>query len=469
MSTVGIRDFRPKLHFSASSNWINDPNGLVYVNGVYHLFYQYNPSSTNWGPMHWGHASSTDLIHWKHYPIALYPDRLGTIFSGSAVLDQNNTSGFGMLGCNPMIAVYTQDLEGPNGHADRKQHQSIAYSFDCVHFIKYNENPVIPCPDGKTDFRDPKVFYCSESNCWGLVLSSGDQVEFYSSENLRSWKKTGHFGPFQSKKMPSSFPLDGIWECPDLIEFNTAEGKKSVLIISLNLPSHEGGSRTCYIVGSYDGSSFKPDNPELDPIWLDEGFDNYAGVTFSNTTDKILISWSGNWKYSAMCPTGNFCGIMTLARKLTLIKTPEGYRLSCIPLGLNNLISNVRHLNCNDIISSEVFGLSIDGENDGTVSFSNSFGQKLIFGIQDGNVYFDRSNAGNNSFSEEFGQPYFSTRKVKRVFQGKWHMDVIFDISQIELFIDNGTICMSSLIFPDTPYKKVSLDGNLCAKYADLQ
>ena len=500
MSTHGIRDFRPRLHFTAPSMWLNDPNGLVYKDGVYHLFYQYHPGSTDWGPMHWGHAVSRDLIRWTHLPIALYPDSLGTIFSGSAVWDADNTSGLGAMGQAPLVAVYTQDLQGPARRVGRKQHQSLAYSLDGVNFIKYQENPVIPCPDkprkredeeplfdesrpadlrsfdtaanksskeplfqpGQIDFRDPKVFRSSTGKSWGLVLCSGDYAEFFNSPDLIHWTKSGEFGPFKDGILSK-----GVWECPDLLEFDTGEGIRHVLILSLALPSELGGSRTVYILGSYDGSAFRAD-PDEEPIWLDWGFDNYAGVTFDNADDKILIGWAGNWKYSALTPTTDYCGAMTLARKLELKKTPAGWRLFSAPVGLGSCIRGLRNLRNQDVITSEVFGIALDGDGDCRAAFASPAGQTLSVEIKDGMLYFDRSNAGDTGFSEEFAQDYFSRRSAPRCFSDPWHMDIIFDVSHVEIFLDGGTIAMSGTVYPDTPYTRISLEGCTNARYMDF-
>lgn len=462
MSITGLRPFRPQLHFSAPSMWINDPNGLVYVNGTYHLFYQYHPFSTVWGPMHWGHAVSSDLLHWSHRPIALAPDELGTIFSGSAVYDKDNTSGFGALGCAPIVLIYTQNLAGPGGKTDRAQHQSIAYSLDGINFIKYEHNPVIPCPQGETNFRDPKVFKNPISGDWCMVLACGDHVEFYRSPNLINWKKSGSFGP-----LSSGSPSEGVWECPDIIFFDTEDGQKAVLILSLSLPAELGGSRTAYLVGSFDGNTFHHDIKE-GIHWLDEGFDNYAGVTFQNTEKPLLIGWANNWKYAADCPTNDYCGTMTLARQLNLVSTPKGWRLAGMPINLGSLIRNVRLLRSQDVITSEVFGLSLQGNGDGSIQFENPQGQTLSFGIRGQKLFFDRSQAGDSRFSSVFAEPFFSVKEVERFFEGSWKMDVIFDISQIEIFIDNGTLSMCSTIYPDSPYNKISFLGDITGRIMDL-
>ena len=463
MSTMGVRDFRPKIHFTAPSMWINDPNGMFFANGTYHLFYQYHPGSTVWGPMHWGHAVSQDLIHWKHLPVALYPDSLGTIFSGSAVYDAENTSGLGAMGCSPVVAIYTQNLEGPNGKSDRKQHQSIAYSLDGINFIKYFNNPVLPCPPDQTDFRDPKVFKNQIINCWSMVVSSGDHVEFYRSDDLLRWDKTGEFG-----QGTSLLPHQGIWECPDLFRLQTPDGTKDIFIVSLSLDAEYGGSRTGYFTGVFDGYTFVPD-PQSKFQWLDQGFDNYAGVTFNHSDHRILMGWASNWKYASQCPTNEYCGAMTLARKLSLIKTPDGYRLASAPAGLQSLITNLRLLNDRDVITSEVFGLDLRGNGDGIISFSNDRGQTLQFGIKDNSLFFDRSSAGRNDFSKEFNRKYFSERFASRFFSGPWQMEVIFDVSHIELFLDHGTVTMSCCIYPDTPYTQLEFTGDIAGRYMDFR
>ena len=231
MSKQGKRDFRPNIHFTPEKNWNNDPNGLIYIDGIWHLYYQYNPNDVVWGPMHWGHAVSKDLIHWEHLPIALYPDEIGTMYSGSMAYDENNTSGFAKYGEKPMVAVYTAH----NMETGLEQ-QCIAYSLDQgKHFEKYYGNPVIKNP-GTPDFRDPRVFWNDKKDCWSLVLASGDHAEFYASQDLKNWKKTGEFG-VGVNKVPT------VWECTDLIRVKTGnefDGFKWILIVSMIHPGSEG-------------------------------------------------------------------------------------------------------------------------------------------------------------------------------------------------------------------------------------
>lgn len=224
-----IYDYRPAVHFTAPKNWINDPNGMVYINGKYHLFYQHYPSAPHWGPMYWGHAVSKDLLHWEHLPIALYPDELGCIFSGSCVYDWENLSGLGSKETPPLLAIFTHhSMDGKN-----TEHQGLAYSTDYEHFEKYYGNPIIPNP-GQKDFRDPKVFWNPVRNCYSLVLAAGDHVEFYATRNFKEWTKTGEF-------KAGEHGHGGICECPDCFPLPTEDGEQWVLTISMILPREQIG------------------------------------------------------------------------------------------------------------------------------------------------------------------------------------------------------------------------------------
>lgn len=449
MDTESIRNFRPVFHFTPPQMWMNDPNGLVFVNGEYHLFYQHYPEDTVWGPMHWGHAVSRDLIDWKHLPIALYPDRLGTIFSGSAVLDRDNTSGFGSPQTPPLVAMYTQDCGEGELH---RQSQSIAYSLDGLHFTKYFGNPVIPCPEGRRDFRDPKIFPNRITGTWGMVLAAGDHAEFFSSKDLIHWEKTGEFGPSENM-------VPGVWECPDLFELESPSGSRYVLLVSMGMNAAQGGSRTQYFIGDFDGRTFRAQTTDGAPLWLDEGFDNYAGVTFSNAPSRILIGWADNWQYAAACPTGDFRGSMTLARRLSLRQTEKGLRLSSCPIGLAPYLSDAFEIRSGEKLPGESFVLRVQGYGDAEISLENGAGRAVFFGVKGDSFFFDRSRAGLSAFSQTFGQTAYSRRQVPRLFSGAWKMQVVFDVSQIEIFFDGGAPCMSSVIFPEQPYDTVYVCG----------
>ncbi len=273
--------YRPQIHFSPKEHWMNDPNGMVFYKGVYHLFFQYYPDSTVWGPMHWGHATSKDLVHWKQQPIALYPDSLGYIFSGSAVIDQQNTSGFGKNGHPPMVAIFTHhDPKGEKEGRNNFQNQSLAYSLDeGKTWTKYAGNPVLKNP-GIKDFRDPKVRWYEEGKKWIMTLATLDRIDFYSSKNLKTWTKESEFG----KDLGAH---GGVWECPDLFPMNYKGKTVWILIVNINPGGPNGGSATQYFTGDFDGKTFIP--YQTDTRWLDYGPDEYAGITWSNTGNRQNI------------------------------------------------------------------------------------------------------------------------------------------------------------------------------------
>ena len=299
-----MEQYRPQFHFTPKAHWMNDPNGMVYLNGKYHLFFQYNPDSTVWGPMHWAHAISKDMIHWKEQPISLYPDSLGTIFSGSAVIDKDNTAGFGK---NAMVAIFTHhNKKIEDQKTGLHQYQSLAYSLDeGKTWTKYKGNPVLPNP-GIWDFRDPKVMWHTATGKWIMTLATKDRITFYSSPNLKKWTKESEFG----EKLGAH---GGVWECPDLFPLEL-EGKTHwVLLVSINPGGPNGGSATQYFTGDFDGKTFKPDAEKQK--WMDYGTDNYAGVTFSNTgARKVLMGWMNNWNYANVVPTKAWRGATTLPR-----------------------------------------------------------------------------------------------------------------------------------------------------------
>src|SRR5690606_13223753 len=304
---------RPQTHFSPKETWINDPNGMVYFAGTYHLFYQHYPDSTVWGPMHWGHATSTDLVHWKHQPIALYPDSLGYIFSGSAVVDSNNTSGFGKDGRIPLVAIFTHhDPKAREAGKNNYENQSIAYSLDSGKtWTKYAHNPVVRNP-GIVDFRDPKVTWYEPDKKWIMTLATKDRITFFSSKNLKEWTKESEFG----EKLGVH---TGVWECPDLFPMNYNGETIWILIVSIGDGGPNGGSATQYFTGHFDGQKFIASDSTIK--WIDYGPDNYAGVTWSNTGDrKIFLGWMSNWRYASRVPTVKWRSAMTILRDLSLEK-----------------------------------------------------------------------------------------------------------------------------------------------------
>lgn len=451
MSTASNRDFRPAIHFTPEKNWMNDPNGMVYVDGQYHLLYQYYPYDTVWGPMHWGHAVSRDLLHWQHLPIALYPDELGMIFSGSMVYDSGNTSGYEAYGRHPYVAVYTS--HGENG----LEQQSIAYSTDGIHFEKSYLNPVIPNP-GISDFRDPKVFWNPVRQCWSLVLAAQTRVMFYASPDLKHWEKTGEFGPGENH-------VDSVWECPDMIPIIYKDTTVWCLIASMTSNETIGMSRTQYFLGTFDGDKFINSYPSDQPMWLDDGIDNYAAVSFANYEDPMIMGWGMNWEYAGKTPTNEYCGQATLARILSIAETKDGLRLVQKPDGLASYRKSAYAIDNNGRIAENSFGLKVKGSGRGKLELKNSRGQIFRILFEEDKVIFDRSLAGMRDFHDSFMEEKFSVVEVERKKNGNWEMELIFDVSIMEAFLDGGLNAVTLLAYPDIPYDRVRWTGDMKVKY----
>lgn len=443
MSTEGVRNFRPEIHFTPERGWTNDPNGLVYENGNYHLFAQYYPEPF-WGPMHWCHAISRDLIHWKHLPVAMAPDDLGFIFSGSAVYDKDNSSGFGTAERPAIVAMYTS-------HGEKEQ-QSISYSTDYVNFAKYRGNPVIPNNE-LPNFRDPKVFR-NPNGGWSAVLAAGDRVFFYASDNLREWRKTGEFGPEGNR-------FTGVWECPDLFPVSIDGKDKWVLLVSMGNRKevNNGCHRTQYFLGQFDGLTFTCDTPRKEPDFLDQGFDNYAGVTYDNAPKRTLISWAADSIYARNLPTGEFCGYMTIPRNIGLVQTRKGgLRLAAYPA-----VWPFREEKFSEsTLPGELFGIRARGSGAATIRLENRQGQHFDFGVDPkGSFFVDRSEAGTGSFDENFASEAYSKRTVPRYYDGEWEIELCFDHSICELYADHSTRVFTLLMYPDSPYTHVNVtDGD---------
>ena len=455
--------YRPRIHFSPAAHWINDPNGMVYVNGVYHLFFQYHPYSSVWGPMHWGHATSKDLIRWQEEPIALYPDSLGYIFSGSAVVDVNNSSGFGKNGKAPLVAVFTHHNSRTEKERIDFQTQSIAYSNDNGKtWTKYDGNPVIKNP-GIADFRDPKVMWHTATQKWIMTLATKDCVTFYSSPDLKNWTKESTFGKENGAH-------GGVWECPDLIEMEF-EGKKVwVLLVSINPGAPNGGSATQYFIGDFDGHTFT--TKQKDTRWIDYGPDNYAGVTWSNTGKrKLFIGWMSNWNYANQLPTQSWRNAMTIARELHLAKEGNELYLASLPVGeltkyetqqasLKNITVDERAAviaKTGILHFPSGFNLTTTADADFTIRFYNkATGEELKIGYDKkaNNYFIDRSRSGivnfHSGFAAKHTVPRISTSKEIK-------LRLLFDASSVELFADNGLSVMTALNFPTEKYTHVEL------------
>lgn len=458
--------YRPQFHFSPEEKWMNDPNGMVYFEGEYHLFYQYYPDSTVWGPMHWGHAVSTDLVHWEHLPIALYPDSLGYIFSGSAVYDSLNTSSLGTKENPPLIAIYTyHDPILEKQGSDVYQTQGIAYSTDKGRtWTKYKDNPVLKNP-GIKDFRDPKVRWHEPSGKWIMSLAVKDHISFYSSPNLIDWNKESDFGHDLGAH-------GGVWECPDLFPLDYDGHKKWVFLVSINPGGPYGGSATQYFVGDFDGKTFTTDQKTT--LWLDHGADNYAGVTWSNVPngETLFLGWMSNWAYGMVVPTEKWRSAMTVPRKLSLYQHDENYRLKSEPVeALNNLrnemismpevkLTNSRHTFEKPIDLAEI-NLDVTKVASGTLDFifENEAGEyiKLSIAPEKHEVIFDRSKAGKASFSEEFNSIHHSPLLFD---PASFNIRFYKDESSLEIFINDGEQVITELFFSDEPLNKFTIQAS---------
>jgi len=458
--------FRPQFHFSPPAKWMNDPNGLVYHQGYYHLFYQYYPDDIVWGPMHWGHAMSKDLIRWENKPIALYPDEHGLIFSGSAVIDKQNSSGFGTKENPPLVAIFTYHLmEGEKAGRKDFQTQGIAYSLDNgITWTKYEGNPVIGNTDIK-DFRDPKVDWHDESERWIMTLVAGDHAKFYASDNLKDWELISEFG----KDIGAH---GGVWECPDFFKLPVAgtSEEKWVLLISINPGAPNGGSGTQYFVGEFDGTQFT--TKQTQNKWLDHGRDNYAGVTYNNTPneDRIFIGWMSNWDYARDTPTQVWRSAMTVPRKLTLHRDGDSYYLKNYPL--TNFSTITSELEQHEKISLAT-PLQIQKENFNQseirfdanlsaalkVNLRNEGGENITFEMNpvSKQLSFDRTGSGQTQFAEKFApslqkQPYHPKDEIVEI-------RLLIDASSVEVFVDKGRYVFTNQIFPENPYTTLEITG----------
>ncbi|MCU0375577.1 MAG: glycoside hydrolase family 32 protein [Chitinophagaceae bacterium] len=464
-------DYRPVAHFTPDSGWMNDPNGMVFYNGVYHLFYQYYPDSTVWGPMHWGHATSTNLLQWQRQPIKLFPDSLGYIFSGSAVVDSLNTSGFGKNGAVPLVAIFTHHdaVKEKLGKKDH-QNQSLAYSLDNGKtWQKYAGNPVLKTP-GLQDFRDPKVFWYAPAKKWVMALAAGDRIMFYSSPNLKDWNKTGEFGK-------DAGAHGGVWECPDLfvLPAATSNGKAEevwVLLVSINPGGPNGGSATQYFTGNFDGDNFIPHSTQTQ--WLDYGPDNYAGVTWSNTgADKIFIGWMSNWAYGQQVPATGWRSAMTFPRKLFAFKAAPnaGYQVGSLPLQAGKVTPLQHAQQVKPGVPLTLFSeknimplpgrllIELDSVNDFSIKFANRQQQYVSFAYQASANRFimDRGQSGQVQFHPDFGKQAVLPR-----FSGapRLKLEFVVDRGSLEVFADNGWSVATMLCFPDSGFSLVELHSS---------
>ena len=434
--TTNREKFRPAYHHTPLYGWMNDPNGMFYKDGVWHLYYQYNPYGSQWENMTWGHSTSKDLVHWDAQPSAIEADWLGAIFSGSAIVDRENTAGFGR---NAVIAMYTS--------AGAAQTQSIAYSTDGgVTFTKYAGNPVITY--NAPDFRDPKVFWHEQTQRWIVVLAVGQEVQFYSSTNMKEWKYESSFGRQYGNH-------DGVWECPDMLCF----GEKWVLLLNINPGGPYGGSATQYFVGSFDGHTFVSEDSPSETKWMDYGKDHYATVTFHNAPDGRIVAlpWMSNWQYANQVPTCQFRSANGLPRDLGLITVEGETYLTNTP---SKEISMLRGKKVKQ--PTEACEIVVDVKGSAVIELSNTKGEKVVMRYDALLQTFamDRTKSGDVSFSEAFpcettAPTYGSIRQLR----------IFMDRCSIEAFDSDGKMAMTNLVFPSEPYSSLKIKGGKATIY----
>jgi len=449
--------FRPQFHFSPERNFINDPNGLVYDAGEYHLFYQYNPFGDVWGHMSWGHAVSRDLVHWEHLPVALFEENGIMIFSGSAIVDLQNSSGFGTSAAPPLVAFYT-------GAERDRQSQHLAFSTDRGRtWKKYSGNPVIDL--NERDFRDPKVFWYEAGKRWIMVVSLAAQrrVLFYASSNLKEWSRVGEFGPAGPANAPN-------WECPDLYELPVASQpgvRKWVLEIGIGDHAAAGGSGGQYFIGQFDGQRFVNSNPADQTLWVDYGADFYAAQTWSDIPPadgrRIMLGWMNNWRYANKVPTSPWRGQMSLPRVVTLEQFPEGVRMMQAPAAeLQKLRGKHAHLDARNISGDDrtldqrsVHGETIEILAEFEPGSAKEFGLRLrkdtshetLVGYDPvaKEVFLDRTRSGEAAFHADFPARHRAPLEPEK---GIIRLHIFVDRCSVEVYANNGRRVITDLIFP---------------------
>lgn len=458
--------YRPQFHYTPKINWMNDPNGLVYYEGNYHLFHQYNPFGNQWGYMSWNHAISDDLVHWKHQPVAIPygKEEEEAIFSGSAVVDHDNTTGFGDGTRAPLVAIYTSHYTRDDGST--WQAQSLAYSVDGgENFIKYKENPVIEFDD--PDFRDPKVIWMEEPGQWVMVVSLPRQykVQFYASDNLIDWTFLSDFGPDGA--------TSGIWECPDLFPLavdGNPDNKRWVLHVDINPGSIAGGSGSQFFIGDWDGREFISDEAisSDEVIWVDYGTDFYAAVTWSDIPEedgrRIWVGWMNNWMYANQIPTYPWRSAQSIPRSIHLITIDGKIRAVQRPVKeLEVLRNNYVQLQNTEVfpgelllsqkgISGKAYEIFIEME----PGSSKTAGLKLRVGDNEETlvgydsaretVFVDRTKSGEDDFHSDFSQ---RNDAPARLIEGKIRLQIFVDWSSVEVFVNDGEAVITNRIFPD--------------------
>ncbi len=457
--------FRPAFHHTPVYGWMNDPNGMFYKDGVWHLYYQWNPYGSKWQNMTWGHSSSTDLINWQHHPAAIEPDGLGTVFSGSCAIDKDDTAGFGS---DAVIALYTS--------AAASQVQSLAHSNNNGNtFEIYPGNPVITL---ESEARDPNMFWNEATGEWNLVLAHALEHEMlvFTSPDMKQWTLQSAFGKGLGAQ-------DGVWECPDLFELavDGSDQKKWVLICNINPGGPFGGSATQYFIGEFDGKTFTPDRDadgNVPTKWMDYGKDHYATVSWSNAPDnrRTVIGWMSNWQYAAEVPTMQYRSANTLPREIGLFRASDGeIYTSCTPspeIGALRGNASVKKRSFTAGKKSRTFALP---EANGGIceitleitpkkgvpvnlTLANEAGNKveIVYNPAESTFSFDRYQSGQTDFSQDF--PAITTAPAFTD-GGNLRLRIFIDRSSIEVFEQNGRFAMTNLVFPESPYTTLSVNA----------
>ena len=429
--------YRPVYHHTPAYGWMNDPNGMFYKDGVWNLYFQHNPYGSQWENMTWGHSTSTDLVHWKFQGDPVQPDALGTVFSGSAVVDKENTSGFGK---GAVIALYTS--------AGESQTQSMVYSTDNGKtFTKYEGNPIIT--SNVPDFRDPHMFWNEDIKKWNMILAAGQHMEIYISDNLKDWKLESSFGEKYGNH-------GGVWECPDLMKMKVrgTDKEKWMLICNINPGGPFGGSATQYFIGDFDGHKFTCDSKPEVTKWMDYGKDHYATVTFDNAPAgrRVAIAWMSNWQYANQVPTLQYRSGNSIPRDLGLFEYKGETYCSVVP---SPEMTAARSKKATKVLS-ESCEMVVNLKGNATITLSNDKGEKVVmrYDAKAETFSMDRTKSGKMDFSNDFA----ATTKAPTY--GKIsQLRIFIDKSSIEAFDAEGKMAMTNLVFPTKPYNKVTVKG----------
>ena len=478
--TANTEKFRPVYHHTPLYGWMNDANGLVYKDGEYHLYFQYNPYGSKWGNMHWGHSVSKDLVHWEHLAPAIARDTLGHIFSGSSIVDQENVAGYG---AGNILAFYTSASD-KNG-----QIQCLAFSKDNGRtFTKYEKNPILCPADGLRDFRDPKVFRYEPEDKWVMIVSADKEMRFYDSKNLKDWNYMSSFGEGYGVQ-PCQF------ECPDMVELpvdGDLNRKKWVLIVNVNPGCYFGGSATQYFTGNFDGTKFSCDSQPNVTKWLDWGKDHYATVCFSNTGERtIAVPWMSNWQYCNIVPTKQFRSANALPRELSLYTQDGEIYLSAVPVPEIKTLRKEKKEIPAFTVANDYHIDSLLADNDGAYELAleitvgeaeimgfnlfNDKGEKvdIYFNLPEKRLVMDRTKSGIVDFGKKSVSHEIEVHDRRKTTsinyiddfalatwapikkENKYTLDVFVDKCSVEIFLNGGKVAMTNLIFPSEPYNRM--------------